>query len=73
MDQIFEDWEIVSKTTHRRWAMTFWIVLVGLLIQDTPPFHSSVTWTVRQKSTGTIRGDGMDQIRSRRKDFRGQF
>jgi hypothetical protein len=31
------------------------MIIVGLTVQDSLGIHSSVTWTVRQKSTGITR------------------
>jgi hypothetical protein len=56
MESISEDWEIVSRKTYRRWIASFFMVVLGLFLEGYPPgINSSVTWTVRQKSTGMVR------------------
>jgi hypothetical protein len=51
-----EDWEVVSKSVKRHWIATILgNVVLGLLLDSLPMIFSDVTWTVRQKSTGTIR------------------
>jgi len=52
MELMFEDWEIVSRKTNRPWFTSFLMIVLGLVMQDNPGVFSSVTWTVRQKSTG---------------------
>jgi hypothetical protein len=46
------DWEVVSRKTNRPWITTFFVFILGLISFDATGFHSSVTWTVRQQSTG---------------------
>ena len=48
MKGIPEDWEVVSRKTNHWWLGAFFVVLLEGL-------GSSVTWTVRQKSTGITR------------------
>ena len=52
MEGIPEDWEVVSRKTNRPWITTFFVFIIGLISFDATGFHSIVTWTVRQKSTG---------------------
>jgi hypothetical protein len=48
MELISEDWEIVRRKTNHWWITTFlMLILDGSL--------ASVTWTVRQKSTGIVK------------------
>jgi hypothetical protein len=48
MERIPEDWEVVSRKTNHWWIGAFFILsLAGP--------HSSVTWTIRQKSTGVTK------------------
>jgi hypothetical protein len=49
MELIAEDWEILDRKIHHRWIATFLMVILG------PEFHSSATWTLRQRSTGMVR------------------
>jgi hypothetical protein len=61
MEQIAEDWEIVSCEINYTWKRTLVMqLLVGLLTlgwsgPDSVYFSSGATWTVRQKSTGSLR------------------
>jgi hypothetical protein len=55
MEPISEDWEVLSRKTHHPWITSFFIVVVGLVKEESAGFHSSATWTVRQKSTGIVR------------------
>jgi hypothetical protein len=52
MKWIPEDWEIVSRKTNGFWIEIFLTFTLGLLLNNQAYPHSSVTWTVRQKSTG---------------------
>ena len=55
MELMSEGWEIVSRKTNRPWFKSFLMIVLGLVVQDNPGVFSSVTWTVRQKSTGVTR------------------
>jgi hypothetical protein len=52
MKGIPEDWEVVGRETNHPWTTTFFVFILGLISFDATGFHSSVTWTVRRKSTG---------------------
>jgi hypothetical protein len=56
MDAAFlvEDWEIVAKKTNAKFWFSLLMLVAIPLELDQPP-HSSVTWTIRQKSTGLVR------------------
>jgi hypothetical protein len=55
MTRIADDWEIVSrKPDDRGWILPM-LVQLALLIPMMPATFSTVSWTVRQKSTGVIR------------------
>jgi len=53
MKQIPQDWEVVDRKLHRPLIMTFFM-LIPLLFDLDPGFYPS-TWTVRRKSTGTMK------------------
>jgi hypothetical protein len=55
VEWIPEDWEIVSRKTNGYWIEIFATFTLGLLLDSNLYPHSSVTWTVRQKSTGLMR------------------
>jgi hypothetical protein len=60
MEQLSEDWEILSCKVHYTWANTLATLLaslVGGLVGGGLPdsIHESATWTVRQKSSGLVK------------------
>jgi hypothetical protein len=55
MKGIPEDWEVVGRETNHPWITTFFVFILGLISFDPTGLHSSVTWTVRQKSTGIVK------------------
>jgi hypothetical protein len=56
MEQLFEDWEILSCKTHYSWALALFAFLFSLLPGGLPDsIHLNATWTVRQKSTDLVK------------------
>ena len=55
MEQICEDWEIVSQKVDHPLLWSFFILIFGLIVPSTPRVHSDATWTVRQISTGIVK------------------
>ena len=56
MEQLSDDWEILSCKTHYSWAVALFAFLLSLLSGSLPDsVHLNATWTVRQKSTGLVR------------------
>jgi hypothetical protein len=53
MDTLADDWEIVAEETNNKFLFTL-LMLIGIPLQLETP-HSSVTWKIRQKSTGLVR------------------
>jgi hypothetical protein len=51
---LFNDWEVVSCRINKAASNLFWIALQTLLTAE-PMNRSSVTFTVRQRSTGALR------------------
>jgi hypothetical protein len=52
MRDIPEDWEIVSRKIESHWIATIVINIIFSWLLNYPEIISSVTWTIRQKSTG---------------------
>ena len=52
MRDLPEDWEVVSRKIERYWITTIIINIIFAWFVNIPEIISSVTWTVRQKSTG---------------------
>ena len=63
MEQIFEDWEILSCKLHYGWRTVLLYQLFGILADflmlgqagGPDPYRGDATWTVRQKSTGIVK------------------
>jgi hypothetical protein len=53
MEQLSEDWDILSCKVHYTWANTFVTGLAGRGLPDS--IHESATWTVWQKSSGLVK------------------
>ena len=54
MNNKFGDWDIVSHQTNGRAFTLLFLVLTTILGEFLPP-HSSVTWTLRHRTTGEMR------------------
>jgi hypothetical protein len=49
-----DDWEIVAQRTNK--PFLFWLlILVAIPLWWIPPTYSSITWTIRHRSTGVVR------------------
>lgn len=53
MSQITDGWEIVSRRTNKpiRYLLS---MLLQIVLTSETGFYSSVTWTVRQTTTGVV-------------------
>ena len=49
-----DDWEVVSRKIERYWITTIFINII-FFWAPYPQILSTVTWTLRQKSTGVIK------------------
>jgi len=52
---IVDGWEIISRQPNVPWLHLLSMIIQTLIIIDYPLIWSTVTWTVRQSSTGTVR------------------
>jgi hypothetical protein len=50
-----DDWEVVSRKIKRYWIATIFINIIFSWLLSDPEIFSTVTWTLRQKSTGVIK------------------
>jgi hypothetical protein len=50
-----DDWEVVSRNIKRYWIATIFTTIIFCWLLNDPVIFSTVTWTVRQKSTGVIK------------------
>jgi hypothetical protein len=55
MRDIPDDWEVVSRKIKRHWIATIFLNTIFLWLLNAPEIFSTVTWTVRQKSTGVTK------------------
>jgi hypothetical protein len=55
MSDSFDDWEIVSRRTNKRWLKLFAMIFGSLLFWDNTGIHSSVIWVLRNRTTGDTR------------------
>ena len=53
MDTLTEDWEILAMRTNSKLLFSL-LMLIAIPFFEVAP-HSSVTWKIRQKSTGLVR------------------
>lgn len=51
----FGDWDVVSRKTNKPFSHLFWILLQIPAMAGPIGGHSSVTWTLRNRSTGEMR------------------
>jgi hypothetical protein len=52
MRDAFDDWEIISRRTNKRWSNLLVMIFGSLLLTDNPGIHSSVTWFLKNRATG---------------------
>jgi hypothetical protein len=55
MSEIAPGWEVIARTTRGPIAHLIFIVLQALMVSWPPVTHSSVTFTVRNRTTGETR------------------
>ncbi len=49
------DWDIISRKTNKRWWNLFVMLFGSLVLTDNPGIYSTVTWVLRNRSTGETR------------------